>query len=47
MWDKRNILVILSRKKLAKDNVFVGKKESALNALFRSLNNGHNGHNIW
>ena len=28
MWDKVQILVILSRKKLSKDTIFVGNKES-------------------
>ena len=47
MWDKVQILVILSRTKLAKDTVLVGDKESTLNSLVHLLKNGHNGHNIW
>ena len=32
-WVKGHILVILSHTKLSKDTIFVGNKESALNAL--------------
>ena len=46
MWDKVQILVILSRTKLAKDTILVGDKESTLNSLVHLLKNGHNGHNI-
>ena len=47
MWDKGQLLVILSRTKLAKDTIFVVDKESTLNSLVHLLKNGHNGHNIW
>ena len=48
MWYKGQLLVILSRTKLSKDNIFVGYKESILNALVHLLGeNGHIEHNIW
>ena len=47
MWDKEQILVILSRTKTAKDTIFAGYKESSLNALVIYIDKGHNGHNIW
>ena len=47
VWDKGQILVILTRTKLAKDTVFVGNKESTLNALVRLFLKWHNGQNVW
>ena len=47
MWDKWQLLVILSHTKWSKAPIFVVNKEITLNALVRSLKNGHNGHNIW
>ena len=47
MWVKVHLLVIVSRTKLSKYNIFVGNKESILNALVSLLKNGKNGHNIW
>ena len=37
MWDKGQLLVILSRTKLAKDTIFVGNKENTLDALVSLL----------
>ena len=45
MWDKVQILVMLSRKKLSKDTIFVGKRGVTLNSLVHLLKKGHNGHN--
>ena len=37
MWYKGQVLVVLSRTKLAKYTIFVGNKESTLNALVNLL----------
>ena len=47
MWDKGQLLVILSGEKLSKDNIFVGNKEITLNVLIHLLKKVYNGHNIW
>ena len=39
MWDKGQLLVIISRTKEAKDTIFVGDKESTLDALVSILTN--------
>ena len=39
MWDRIQLLVIFTRKKLSKNDIFVGNKESTLNALVCSLKN--------
>ena len=47
MWDKGQILEILSHTKLSKSTIFVGDKEITLNVLIHLLKNGQNWHNIW
>jgi hypothetical protein len=37
MWDKGQMIVILSRTKFAKDTIFVGDKDDTLKALKRIL----------
>ena len=39
VWDKGQLLVIISRTKRSEDTIFVGNKESALNALVSVLTN--------
>ena len=42
MWDKGQILEILSHTKLSKSTIFVGDKEITLNVLIHLLKNGQN-----